>query len=192
MPGIHICFWFLVPEAQAGKLSGKTLLALLEGHDATVHSIPSAHFEGYALLSVRYRPPNPDEWKRRYDIDIFGITGGLDDIPPYEDLVAAISTRRDSERRARPRVGGISEEDALAYCRSHGHKGYELGVGEFKRHGHLCTLWVLFSPNGGTIQGVLIKLKGAIEVQWCGADGLWPFLHMQAVKLPDSTDREVV
>jgi hypothetical protein len=89
----HIVFWFLVPNEQTSRLTGGEVLDLLEGNLATPHAPPSHEFEGWTIFTCRLQPPMPEIWTKRYGLDIIGVTGGLEDIFPYVDLIAAIEAK---------------------------------------------------------------------------------------------------
>lgn len=184
---LHIRFWFLVPEYQLQSLGSVELLNLFEAFGVSVHPSPDPALEGYALLSMRLRPPSPDEWKK-HSLSIFGITAGLDDIPPYLDLIDAAKTNRENERRNAARAGGVTQEEALTLCHKHYLWNYHLVLAEFHRKHtmHNILLWsVWYTLNAKHPQGIIERgagEHGRPRFTWLGIEGIWPYRYLIFLK----------
>ena len=168
---IHIVFWFLAPEWQVRRLSGKEVMDMLEANDATPHSPPSREFEGWSVLTMRLRPPEAEEWKRRYGVDVIGITAGLEEMFPYSDLVAAIAANRVEESRKEVRVGGVTRDEAVRLLEEKNLFGSQLRVSQFQtdhRQESYWAVWYNGSPQPEP-EGIIVREDGMLKIKDKGA-----------------------
>lgn len=177
---IHVRFWFLVPEYQVQRVETKALVNLLERFGVESHPSPDQQLAGYILFSTRFRPPSIDTWGI-YGMLIFGITAGLEDFPPLQDLIDAAATQRATERRLMARVGNVAQYEAVRLCRHHKLWGYRLAVGVFQRLGKTTLLWTLWHEDT-TLVAVILRDPGATTTpyfrwlgrdEWVDKDGIW-------------------
>lgn len=184
---LHLRFWFLVPEYQLRAMDAGELLELFERLGVTMHPSPDPSLEGHALLSMRLRQPDREEW-RRHRLRVMGVTIGLDDIPPYEALTQAVAGHRIVERRSDVRVGGATQGEAMSLCHRQELWGYFLALAEFHRKHtrHNLLLWSVWHRMDAPYpQGVITRRAGEhsqARFTWAGDSGAWPYRDLIFVR----------
>ena len=96
----HIVFWFLANAKQLADVPATKVFNLMLRQCVQVTPYLHRAFDEYYVMSARLRPPDPSLWKQ-IGIDIVGITAGMEDMFPFDDIMNAISTGRVYERRSR-------------------------------------------------------------------------------------------
>jgi hypothetical protein len=90
----HIRFWFIVKERDLLRLCARSLMTLLSEASVEIHTPPTSDFDGYFAFSTRLAPPELKVWQKKYDVTPIGVTGSLDDLPPWSDLAIFASANR--------------------------------------------------------------------------------------------------